>query len=357
MNLLRSKVRRGGGIDCVLLIQNDKNIIEDNGKILQEKECELCGQKLKFKYCVYTKNFLKELKLPFFAYYDKNADYNTTLWFNSDYISYMMRKLLPYYKFYFYIEYDCFFNGDYKDFFKLFENDDTDLFLAHYRKEAENSKWCWTFDTAWVYEPKEWYGCFFPLYRISGETLDKLYLRKIELGKIYSQINLSKIKAQWLLCEIFIASEANKLGFSVKAMPNNKTGLNEIDLNTTRLFTFPDNQMYHPVKGNFLKRLKYENELIKAANRATWYRGGFIKFYFKIRKLIKEFKKRKLVYFRKDVEFAFKTNFYYNIILKISKHIIKGFFKLLINFYYIGSANSSLCYGCYEICIPTPARH
>ena len=258
------------GKPCVMLIRNDENLIEDNGKILQEKEFEILGQKFKFKYCVYYTQTLRDLNLPFYAAYGKNEKASMMAWYNTDYLFYVLRSFLPEFKHYFLIDYDVFLNGSYKEYFKLYENDETDVFLAYFRKEDELNPWYWLQETAWIYDEKarkNWYGCFFSCERISARALDKLYPQRIKHGKIFAKVNHNINRSKWLLCEAFVATEAVNMGFSVKSLLNNKMIFDDdIDLTERRLFVLPDNHFYHFVKGQFHKRIADKNAEISKLN-------------------------------------------------------------------------------------------
>lgn len=214
-----------------------------------------------------------------------------------------MRKFLPQYKFYFYIENDCYFNGKYIEFFKLYAQNEADLLLTYCNEVSENSQWVWAQDIFWAYKNEKMQGCYFPLERLSGVAIDKLYQRRIKLGQKFMALD-SNIKAQWLHCEIFVATEGKKQGFSIDSLHQKISG-EEIDLNNTRLFENPDNKMYHPIKGNFLKRLaskesecahlrddlayKIGQAYLKADSK--WYKG-ILRFYFKAKALKHAFKRK-----------------------------------------------------------------
>ncbi len=255
------------GVPCVMLIRNNENIIEDNGKILQEKEFILLGRKFNFKYCCYYTQTLKDLNLPttYFLYNKNETNIGVVMWYNGDYFFYLIRYFFPQFKYYFEIQNDCFLNGDYKDFLALYRNDETDLFLTNFEKEYCGIGWYGSIDVDWIYEKRGWYGYLGAGRRISGQAIEKLYLKRLEYSQIYSQLDTNKIKARWLYLEIFVPTEAVRMGFSVKPLMNSKMQFRpEIDLNNTRLFVFPDNYIYHPVKGNFLQRLNDQDKYFNA---------------------------------------------------------------------------------------------
>lgn len=225
------------------------------------------------------------------------------MWENCDYTFYIIRHFLPQYKHYFYIENDCYFNGKYIEFFKLYAQNEADVLLTRFCKEPQDSQWEWTRDIAWEFQSHEYYGCYFPLERLSGVAIDILYKRRVEIGKKFIALD-SNIKAQWINCELFVASESMRQRLKVDILHQKISG-EEIDLNNTRLFENPDNKMYHPIKGNFLKRLaskesecahlrddlayKIGQAYLKADSK--WYKG-ILRFYFKAKALKHAFKRK-----------------------------------------------------------------
>lgn len=257
------------GIDCVLLIRNDENIVEDNKEVVQTRKFVLNNvrglEPIEFsaKYVVYYSKDMKDLGLPFCYYYDKNeTNIARVMWFNPDYFFIYLQKVLKDYDFYFEIQHDCYLNAmDYTEFFKLYENDKTDFIAGYFRKQPPHSKstWHWQIDIDWLYEEDEVYGCLWHTTRMSKELIQKIYQRRKEAYLLF--LNTDK-KAKWALSEIFVATECKKFGFSARSLENNRaTDCAEIDLNNNRLFLNYDNCMYHPVKGDFLNRINKLKQL------------------------------------------------------------------------------------------------
>lgn len=247
------KMKENGGLidECVLFIDNRNHAFEDNGEILQEKE--FFGQKaLCF---LFDDEKFKQSGLPVLP---NPNDMTYCLWFNADYALYIMKQFVPGFDFYWRVEYDCFFNApNYMEFFKLYKDRGEDLLILEFRDQKHDDSWCWTKNVTWFY-PKDvqLYGSFYPIQRLSVRLIDRLKERKIEAGKKYLELN-DPAKNQWLFCEIFTPTETKLANFSTASLKEGigHCGLNELDLNTTRLFTKPDYKMYHPVKGNFIQRL------------------------------------------------------------------------------------------------------
>ncbi|WP_232364898.1 hypothetical protein [Campylobacter aviculae] len=241
------KKMQNSGVECVLIVNNTYNAIEDDGSgIVQEKE--LFGVKTKCV-LVYEKT-LKELGL----HIEKDIGY--TLWLCIDYLAYIGRLLFKNYDFYWSIDYDCFFNGkNYKPFFDFYSHKLEDLIVSHFRKEKQGNSWYWLANSDWVY-PDDclWYGSRFGITRYSGKLLDCLYKERVRHREVF--LKSKKIKKRWLICEFFVASETIKNGFSAYnfSQDGHKILLQEIDLNSNRIFTEYDNKMYHPIKDDLLNR-------------------------------------------------------------------------------------------------------
>lgn len=261
----------------VVLFINNADFVVKNNEIVQE--CEFYGLKVKCLLC--SENIINTLKLPLNAFYKQNVSIGECFWFNCDYSFYIVRHYFKDFDFYWQIQYDVFYNDkDYNSFFSLYENNKCDLLITHFKKVSEDSEWCWKNHTEWIYNRSEIYGCLWCVARMSANLIDALYLKRIEHHKIYQQAQ-QKEKCQWLLCELFVATECIKMGFSGDKLQNDeKLGLDEIDLNNTRLFETPDKYLYHPIKGDFIKRLKAvcgEEELTKLKELEHF--RGFMRFW------------------------------------------------------------------------------
>ena len=255
------KKAQNENLEVVLFINNAERLIKNpKNKVIQE--LEFYGLKVKCLLC--DKKVIKALNLPLNAFYGGSGNIGEVFWFNCDYSFYIMRHFFPDFDFYWQIQYDVFYNDrDYNSFFQTYKNDKNDLLITKFRKEKEDSQWGWINDTEWAYNRNEIYGCLWTVSRMSANLIDALYKKRLEYGKIFAILSQEKAQEnrQWLLCEIFVATECKKMGFSAETLQNDKTTFGtEIDLTTTRLFDKPDKCLYHPVKGNFLKRLEYGSE-------------------------------------------------------------------------------------------------
>lgn len=243
-------------LEVVLFINNVGHFIKKSSNNAVQ-ELEFYGLKIKCVLC--DEKIIKALNLPLNAFYNRGVSIGECFWFNCDYSFYIMRHFFADFDFYWQIQYDAFYNDkDYVSFFQTYKNDTNDLLITHFRQESMDSEWVWINDTQWVYNQNKIYGSLWVVARMSRNLIDALYRKRIEYDKIFAKP--SNDKRQWLLCEIFVATECIKMGFSAKTLQNDKTGITEIDLNTTRLFDKPDKCLYHPVKGGLLKRLEFGSE-------------------------------------------------------------------------------------------------
>ncbi|HFU2596660.1 TPA: hypothetical protein ACH5K9_000621 [Campylobacter jejuni] len=251
------------GYDCILVVNNESNIIKQQGNyILEDTFFDI-----RVKLLVLDKTIIAKLNLPMYEYFNKNnQSLGKCLWYNSDYFHYVVSYFFPHYDFYWNFSYDVYLNNDnYYKYLKLYENNNEDLLISKYRKVELRSKWCWTNDIEWIYNQNDsLFGSLWTVARMSRQLICFLVTKRIEHGVIFSKTNS---KQKWLLCEIFAPTECIRGGFTAGVLINDKMGPGEIDLNNTRLFDDFDNCLYHPIKGNFLERLRKVNENIKTLQK------------------------------------------------------------------------------------------
>lgn len=252
------------GYDCILVINNESNIIKQQGNYILED----VFFDIRVKLLVLDKTIIAKLNLPMYEYFNKNNQSSgKCLWYNSDYFHYIVLYFFPHYDFYWNFSYDVYLNNDnYYKYLKLYENNDKDLLISKYRKVELRSKWCWTNDIEWIYNQNDsLFGSLWTVVRMSRQLICFLITKRIEHGVIFSKTNS---RQKWLLCEIFAPTECIRGGFTAESLVNIKMEtLQEIDLNNTRLFEKFDNCLYHPIKGNFLERLKLANENINTLKK------------------------------------------------------------------------------------------
>lgn len=88
------------------------------------------------------------------------------------------------FKYYWFVEYDVFFTGNWFDFFQYFSNDSTDLLCPRIKTVLEDPTWSWlpSIEMPSAILPKEnWKIGFFPIYRISNRGLHAVN-RKVSEG-------------------------------------------------------------------------------------------------------------------------------------------------------------------------------
>ena len=279
--LKKLKATENQHLEVAVFLDNSKSALKDDTK-KPVQEVILGGLKFKVLFCY--EETLKAFNLPFNADFEHNVSIDKSLWHNGDYSFYLMRHYFADFDFYWHFDYDVFYNDkDYISFFECYKDDNTDLIVSNFHKLPLDSDWCWIKGTQWLYKNDEMYACFYPAPRMSARLVDALYQKRLEHAKMIIKPSIQR--KRWANNELFTATECIKMGFSASALKNHdKMNLDEIDLNTTRLFEKPDKCLYHPVKGEFLKRL----EMAAVASKSEFERlkklehfSGFVKFYAK----------------------------------------------------------------------------
>ena len=269
--LKKLKGAQNENLEVAVFLDNSKNALKDDSKE-PVQEVVLGGLKFKVLFCY--EETLKAFKLPFYARFEQNVSIDKSLWHNGDYSFYLMRHYFADFDFYWHFDYDVFYNDkDYTSFFECYKDDTTDLIVSGFSKLPPDSDWVWIKGTQWLYKKDEIYGCFYPAPRMSARLVDALYQKRLEHAKMF--IKPSTQRKRWANNELFTATECYKMGFSASALKSHDKMRYEpeIDLNTTRLFEKPDKCLYHPVKGDFLKRLEI------AERKQLEHFNGFVKFY------------------------------------------------------------------------------
>ncbi len=201
----------------------------------------------------------KDLGLPSISYYDKTDDFGQIMWYNADYRYYYVKKYFPDYDYYWQFDYDVFCNSNsYSSFFDKYENDCSDLLICNYRKVIKDGPWFWTTKLDWIYGNEiQLYRSLFPVCRLSAGAIDFLKEKRVEHKKIFFNSKLKKRKKRWLNCELFVPTELSNNGFCCAPIYEEFVRFSpEYDLSLDRIFEEPDGKLYHPVKGDFLKRLE-----------------------------------------------------------------------------------------------------
>ena len=93
---------------------------------------------------------------------------------------------------------------------------------------------------------------------MSANAIDFLYQQRLEHKKVF-EIS-TDTKKRWFNCELFVPTELMNNGFSCEKISDEKhVTLNPIHLNDNRIFTMPDNHLYHPVKSTINEITKLNN--------------------------------------------------------------------------------------------------
>lgn len=245
------------GYDCILVINNSQAKIKTNNT--SEPIVTLDFYNTPVKCFLYDLNMNNSMNLPNnFKERKENVSFYLSMWHNADYRFYYIKKYLPDYEYYWQFDYDIFCNGkSYKPFLDKYANKNEDVLICRFREETFNSSWSWTHNVEWLYEQSKTtlYGSFFPISRLSNRAVDFLYKKRLEHDKKFKEFPADENK-QWPFSELFVPTELLNNGYTGAAIDEPNIGLNEFDLNEDRFFEEPNNLLYHPVKGNFIEKLR-----------------------------------------------------------------------------------------------------
>lgn len=249
------KLKNSTDYDCILFIDNHKKIIPGDFNEPVQNLDFFDGLVKDIKCFLFDENIFSSFKLPYYAKKNKKQSLSKIMWCCGDYTFYAIKKYFPEYDFYWHFDNDVFCNGkSYSDFFKRYENNNSDLLVNNLSKIDYDSTWWILGKSEWMYGVAEKYSSFFPIVRLSAPAIDFLYKKRIEHKEIFQKLKRSK-KNRWINCELFVPTELLNNGFTGENIMQPLRFLPEYDLNEDRIFETPDNLIYHPVKGNFLKRL------------------------------------------------------------------------------------------------------
>ncbi len=232
------------------------------------------------------------LNLPMLAAHKDNPCFKDVMWANADYRFMYIRKIFPDYDYYWSFDYDIFCNGkSYKPFLRKYNKRKDALVICSFRQESHDSAWCWVKGIDWLYKNQQLYGSFFPVCRLSGKAIDFLYRKRLLYAGEYNQIPENR----WPFSELFVPTELMNNGFSCSSIWANTIHLKNYNLNEDRIFEYPDNKLYHPVKSSNIPVILY-NDSIKKYN--------VLQKIFSVSNFYKNYKKYKRIYF-----LFFKINF------------------------------------------------
>ena len=95
---------------------------------------------------------------------------------NVNYVMQLFRKRHPEYTYYWKVEYDVAFTGEWLTLFSYYEDNDADFISSHIERYTKMNKvWHWWYDTDWKdtgITPSQCVKSFNPVVRISGKALD-----------------------------------------------------------------------------------------------------------------------------------------------------------------------------------------
>ena len=106
----------------------------------------------------------------------KHFDAERPLWHNPDYVILDFYLKNPGYEYYWLIEYDVYFAGEWKDFFSRFSLNNADQITSAIKTQKDifgaqfvKPEWVWW--RSLNFEPSNLVGCFFPINRFSNQAL------------------------------------------------------------------------------------------------------------------------------------------------------------------------------------------
>lgn len=97
------------------------------------------------------------------------------LWFHMDYAVLHFFLEHPYYRYYWVLEYDVRFEGNWGSFFASFQEDDSDVLSTYVRAYEDDPRWRWWNEHNLNVEKKRWLAIFCPVIRFSKKALQVLH--------------------------------------------------------------------------------------------------------------------------------------------------------------------------------------
>lgn len=254
------KLKNSGVYDCVLFIDNHKQIINTSTEPLLSSEINCF---------VFDSDVFDSLNLPLYANKNNNKKLSEVMWYCADYAFYAIRKYYTKYEYYWQFDYDVFLNGkSYEPFLNNYKENNKDLIIPYFRElTAFDANWPIKDKSDWIYKNVKKFGSFFPVSRLSANAIDYLYKKRLEHKAIFCNKIYKSKKNRWINCELFVPTElGNSKEFECECIDNQPLRFfPNYDLNEDRLFENPDNLIYHPVKGNYEEKLELLNKKLKDA--------------------------------------------------------------------------------------------
>ncbi len=150
---------------------------------------------------LFTLDDIKKLNYQSIEEYKEFHSY-PQFWFHADYPVLFFFNSYPEYDYYWQIEFDVRFNGDWNYFFGRFENDNSDLLSTNICFKKEEEEWCmWNLHNLNIDEGKLIKN-FFPIIRISNRSLH-LIDEKYKEGLMG-------------YCELIVSTILNLYGYTIK---------------------------------------------------------------------------------------------------------------------------------------------
>lgn len=188
------------------------------------------------------------------------SPHGNSIYHNTNYVMQKFRKDYPQYKYYWFVEYDVVFTGDWRILFDHYANKSYDFISSHIEFHDEtNNQWCWWSRTFWgnVKLPKHaLLKSFNPICRYSDLALDFLdqFLQKGVNGHFETIIATALYNYDYSIIDMSEHSMFKEEGEHISFYQKEK-GINKGTIRWRPVFGIEEimersaeNILYHPVK-------------------------------------------------------------------------------------------------------------
>ena len=207
----------------------------------------------------------KRIKMFRFTMNDLNSlgySYLERLYGSEHYILEFFARSFPKYDFYWVIEYDVFFTGNWRHLFDYFKSDNADFLSSHIEKKgSDNAEWPWwnhiTFDEDCKVSEDKYVKSFNPIYRISSRAVSFLdsYLKRNSNKGFYEVLMATSLYNNGFLLEDFggtgcFSKKNNRHRFYVQDAGTNNGTMRWrpiFDMRVVKAFGTKD-KLFHPVR-------------------------------------------------------------------------------------------------------------
>jgi len=140
-----------------------------------------------------------------------NTPEGRSLWWNADYMLYLLRQRYPGFDYYILIEYDAFVNCDFDAIIAECAARRIDMAMHALQRIWQGSHWAYPSVHEISEDGKAWQALI-PVVIISGKAIDALYNYRLELAERLAQKTLK----EWPYCEAVLPTAAFRIGLKVE---------------------------------------------------------------------------------------------------------------------------------------------